>query len=181
MSTPQIPAGTWIIDSSRSEAGFSVRHMVISTVKGSFESFSGTITIGEDPLDSSVVADVDLSSITTRDASRDEYLRSTDLFDVANHPVLTFCSTGVKPKGNHFVVLGELFIKGITQTVELDLEFNGVSGDPSGGARAGFSAQTEINRKDFDIEFNIPIDAGGVLVGEKIKITLEVEAVLQAD
>ncbi|MEO6628665.1 MAG: YceI family protein, partial [Aquihabitans sp.] len=166
---------------SHSEVGFSVRHMMVSKVKGSFESFSGTITIGADPLDSSVTADVDLNSITTRDAGRDEHLRSADFFDVTNHPALTFRSTGVKAKGSDFVVLGDLSIKGVTHPVELDLEFNGTNGDPWGGTRAGFSAQTEINRKDFGIEFNIPIDGGGVVVGDKIKVTLEVEAVLQAD
>lgn len=181
MSTPNIPAGTWTIDPSHSEVGFSVRHMMVSKVKGSFESFSGTITIGADPLDSSVTADVDLNSITTRDAGRDEHLRSADFFDVTNHPALTFRSTGVKPKGSDFVVLGDLSIKGVTHPVELDLEFNGTNGDPWGGTRAGFSGQTEINRKDFGIEFNIPIDGGGVVVGDKIKVTLEVEAVLQAD
>lgn len=181
MSTPDIPAGTWTIDPDHSEVGFSVRHMVITNVKGSVESYSGTITIGEDPLDSSVAADLDLSSITTGDDGRDEYLRTADLFDVANHPTLTFRSKGVKAKGNRFVVLGELFIRGITRSVELDLKFNGITGRSSGGTRARFSAQTEINRKDFDIEFNIPIDAGGVLVGERIKVILEVEAVLQAD
>ena len=164
MSTPEIPAGIWTIDPAHSEVGFSVRHMLVTNVKGSVESYSGMITIGEDPLDSSVTADLDLSSVTTGDGGRDEYLRTADLFDVTNHPALTFRSNGVKAKGNRFVVLGEP-----------------ITGDPSGGTRARFSAQTEINRKDFAIEFNIPIDAGGVLVGEKIKVMLEIEAVLQAD
>ena len=182
MTTPQIPAGTWTIDPSHSEVGFSVRHLMVSKVKGSFSTFSGTITIGEDVVEgSSVSADVDLSSITTRDEKRDAHLRSVDFFDIENHPTMTFRSTGVKANGNDFVVLGDLSIKGTTQPVELDLEFNGVHPDPWGGTRAGFSATTEISRKAYGVDFEIPMDGGGVVVGDAIKIFLEVEAVLAQD
>jgi len=179
MSTPQIPAGTWTIDPSHSEVGFSVRHLMVSKVKGNFESFEGTITIAEDPLQSSVTAEVDLSSINTRDEQRDGHLRSADFFEVENHPKLTFTSTSVEPKGDDYVVTGDLSIKGTTKSVVLDLEFNGVHPDPWGGTRAGFSAETEISRKEFGVDFEIPMDGGGVVVGDKIKVTLEVEAVLQ--
>jgi polyisoprenoid-binding protein YceI len=179
MSTPQIPAGTWTIDPSHSEVGFSVRHLMVSKVKGNFESFEGTITIAEDPLQSSVTAEVDLSSINTRDEQRDGHLRSADFFEVENHPKLTFTSTSVEPKGDDYVVTGDLSIKGTTKSVVLDLEFNGVHPDPWGGTRAGFSAETEISRKEFGVDFEIPMDGGGVVVGDKIKVLLEVEAVLQ--
>ena len=179
MSTPTIPAGTWTIDPSHSEVGFSVRHLMVSKVKGNFETFAGTITVGDDPLDSSVTADVDLSSINTRDAGRDEHLKSADFFEVATYPELTFRSTSVAQTGRGFAVTGDLTIKGTTKSVVLDLDFNGVGNDPWGGTRAGFSASTEISRKDFGVDFNIPLDGGGVVVGDAVKVILEVEAVLQ--
>jgi polyisoprenoid-binding protein YceI len=178
MSTPEIPAGTWTIDPSHSEVGFSVRHLMVAKVKGTFETFEGTITIAENPLESSVTAEVDLSSINTRDEQRDGHLRSADFFEVENHPKLTFTSTSVEPDGGDFKVTGDLTIKGVTKPVVLDLEFNGVHPDPWGGTRSGFSAETEISRKEFGVDFEIPMDGGGVVVGDKIKITLEVEAVL---
>lgn len=181
MSTPQIPAGTWTIDPSHSEVGFTVRHLMVAKVRGFFEKFEGTITIAEDPLDSEVTATVDLTSINTNDEQRDGHLRSADFFEVENHPVLTFTSTAVVPDGSDYKVTGDLSIKGTTKAVELDLEFNGVHPDPWGGTRAGFSAETEISRKEFGVDFEIPMDGGGVVVGDKIKIQLEVEAVLQAD
>jgi polyisoprenoid-binding protein YceI len=178
MSTPEIPAGTWTIDPSHSEVGFSVRHLMVAKVRGTFERFEGTITIAEDPLQSAVNAEVDLSSINTRDEQRDGHLRSADFFEVESHPKLTFTSTSVEPDGGDFKVTGDLSIKGTTKSVVLDLEFNGVHPDPWGGTRAGFSAETEISRKEFGVDFEIPMDGGGVVVGDKIKVLLEVEAVL---
>lgn len=180
MSTTEIPAGTWTIDPSHSEVGFSVRHLMVSKVKGNFETFSGTIEIAPDPLNSTVTAEVDLSSINTRDEGRDGHLKSADFFEVESHPVMTFASTAVVPNGSDFTVTGDLSIKGTTKAVELDLEFNGVHPDPWGGTRAGFSAETEISRKEFGVDFEVPMDGGGVVVGDKIKVLLEVEAVLQA-
>ena len=179
MTTPEIPAGTWTIDPSHSEVGFSVRHLMVSKVKGNFETFEGTITIGENPLESSVTASVDLNSINTRDAQRDGHLKSADFFETESHPTLTFVSTSVAANGSDFAVTGDLTIKGTTKSVVLDLEFNGVHPDPWGGTRSGFSAETEISRKEFGVDFEIPMDGGGVVVGDKIKVTLEVEAVLQ--
>ena len=182
MSTPDIPAGTWTIDPSHSEVGFSVRHLMVSKVKGNFETFEGVITIGENPLDSRVTAEVDLNSINTRDEGRDNHLRSADFFEVENHPKLTFASTEVTAvSGDRYRLHGDLTIKGVTKGVDLALEFNGVHPDPWGGTRAGFSAETEISRKDFGVDFEIPMDGGGVVVGDKIKVFLEVEAVLQAE
>ena len=181
ITAEQIPGyrtGTWTIDPSHSEVGFSVRHLMVSKVKGNFETFEGVITIGENPLESSVTAEVDLSSINTRDEQRDGHLKSADFFEVENHPKLTFTSTSVEPSGSDFKVTGDLTIKGVTKPVVLDLEFNGVHPDPWGGTRSGFSAETEISRKEFGVDFEIPMDGGGVVVGDKIKVILEVEAVL---
>jgi polyisoprenoid-binding protein YceI len=172
-------AGTWAIDPIHSEVGFSVRHMMVSKVRGGFKTFEGTITIGDDPLDSKVEARIDAWSVDTRDENRDNHLRSSDFFEVEKYPHITFVSTAVRPHGHNYEVTGDLTIRGVTRPVDLDLEFNGVSPDPWGGTRVGFSATTEISRADFGVEFNIPMDGGGVVVGDKIKIYLEVEAVLQ--
>ena len=181
VEVPGLIAGTWAIDPVHSEVGFSVRHLMVSKVKGTFRTFEGTITIAENPLDSKVEATIDASSIDTRDEGRDTHLRSADFFEVESHPQITFVSTSVQPAGSDYVVTGDLTIHGVTRSVELGLEFNGVSPDPMGGTRAGFSAGTEISRGDFGIEFNMPLDGGGVVVGDKIKITIEIEAILQKD
>ena len=181
MSIPEIPAGTWTIDSSHSEVGFSVRHLMVAKVKGWFEKFSGTITIAEDPLQSSVVADIDLNSINTRDEQRDGHLRSADFFEVEKYPSMTFKSTSVTPDGDDYKVVGDLTIKGTTKPVELDLEYNGSHPDPWGGTRIAFSAEGEISRADFGVDFEVPMDGPGVVVGDKIKLVIEAEAVLQTD
>ena len=181
VEVPGLVTGTWAVDPSHSEVGFTVRHLMVSKVRGSFKTFAGSITIAEDPLASQVEASIDAWSVDTRDENRDNHLRSSDFFEVENYPKLTFVSTAVRPRGHDYVVTGDLTIRGVTRSVDLDLEFNGVSPDPWGGTRAGFSASTEISRADFGIEFNIPMDGGGVVVGDKIKISLEVEAVLQAN
>ena len=173
-------AGTWNIDPSHSEVGFVVRHVMVSKVKGVFSKFDGVITVDEDPLRSKVEATIDASSIDTREPQRDAHLRSSDFFDVETHPEIRFLSTSVVPSGDDYRVTGDLTIHGVTRQVDLDLEFNGVGSDPWGGLRSGFSATTEISRADFGIEFNIPLDGGGVVVGDKIKIYLEIEAVLAA-
>jgi polyisoprenoid-binding protein YceI len=176
---PGLVSGTWTIDPSHSEVGFSVRHLMVSKVKGSFKTFEGAVTIADDLLDSHVEATIDATSVDTRDEGRDNHLRSSDFFNVDQHPQIKFTSTSLRSSGRDYVLSGDLTIHGVTRPVELDLEFNGVSGDPWGGTRVGFSASTEINRSDYGIEFNIPLDGGGVVVGDRIKITLEVEAVLQ--
>lgn len=176
--TTGLVAGTWNIDPTHSEVGFVVRHVMVSKVKGVFSKFDGAITVDEDPLRSRVEATIDASSIDTREPQRDAHLRSSDFFDVETHPEIRFVSTEVSPAGNDYRVTGDLTIHGVTRQVELALEFNGVAPDPWGGLRAGFSATTEISRADFGIEFNIPLDGGGVVVGDKIRIYLEIEAVL---
>jgi polyisoprenoid-binding protein YceI len=152
---------------------------MVTKVRGRFGKVEGTIAIAEDRLRSSVQATIDMASVDTGDDSRDGHLRSGDFFDVENHPTMTFTSTGVRQEGGDLVLTGDLTIKGVTRQVELDLEFDGVSGDPWGGTRAGFTATTEVNRRDWGLEWNVALDSGGVLVGEKVKIELDVQAVLE--
>ena len=178
----QIPGyvvGTWDIDASHSTVGFSVRHMMVSKVRGYFTKFSGEIVTAEDPAQSVVTASVDMDSIDTRQEQRDAHIRSADFFDVGNHTVMTFRSTEVRTDGADWTVVGDLTIKGITKPVELALELNGFGPDAYGGTRAGFSAKTEISRKEFGVDIDMPMDGGGVVVGDKISIELEIEAVLR--
>ena len=178
----QIPgyvAGTWDIDASHSTVGFSVRHMMVSKVRGYFREFSGAIVTAEDPTQSGVTASIDMNSIDTRQEQRDAHIRSADFFDVANHPQMTFRSTAVRTDGADWQVEGELTIKGVTKTVVLDLELNGFGPDAFGGTRAGFSAKTEINRNDFGVDIKMPMDGGGVVVSDKVTVELEIEAVLR--
>lgn len=175
---PGLTTGTWTVDPSHSEIGFVVRHMMVSKVKGRFTGVAGTITVAEDVLESSVVAAVDASSIDTRDENRDNHLRSADFFDTETYPQLTFRSTGIRAAGDAFKLDGELTIKGQTRPVTFDLEFNGAAANPlaEGNPTAGFSAETEISRKDFGLEWNVALETGGVLVGDKVTIVLEIEA-----
>jgi polyisoprenoid-binding protein YceI len=177
---PGYVAGTWTIDPVHSEVGFSVRHMMVSKVRGKFSKFSGELVTAEDPLASSVTAEIDLSSIDTGAEQRDGHLRSPDFFDTENHPVMTYRSTGIRAKGDGYVLDGDLTLKGVTKNVPLALELNGFGPDPYGGTRAGFTATGEINRQDFGVTWNAAMEHGGVVVSDKVTIHLEVEAVLQA-
>jgi polyisoprenoid-binding protein YceI len=176
-ATPtQIVAGVWTIDASHSEVGFTVRHLM-SKVRGQFEKFEGKITTGATLTDTKAEATIDLNSVNTRDEQRDGHLRSGDFFDTENSGPMTFTSlsfTGETATGN-------LTIKGVTKAVELDVEFLGIANDPWGNQRIGFEANAEISRKDFGIDFNIPLDGGKLLVGDVVKIHLAVEAVLAKD
>jgi polyisoprenoid-binding protein YceI len=180
---PGYVAGTWAIDSAHSEIGFSVRHMAVSKVKGRFDKFEGTFVTAEDPLASSVNVTVDASSINTNNEQRDGHIKSADFFEVETHPTLTFTSTGVKDEGGEFLLEGDLTIKGTTKPVVFSLEVSGFGPDAYGGTRAGFSAKAEINRNDFGVSFNGPIPGvpGGVIVSDKVTLTLEIEGVLQQD
>jgi polyisoprenoid-binding protein YceI len=178
----QIPGyvvGTWDIDASHSTVGFSVRHMMVSKVRGYFTRFSGEVVTAADPAQSTVNATIDMDSIDTRQEQRDAHIRSADFFDVGNHTVMTFRSTEVRTDGADWTVVGDLTIKGVTRPVELALEVNGFGPDAYGGTRAGFSAKTEISRKEFGVDIDMPMDGGGVVVGDKISIELEIEAVLR--
>ena len=173
----ELTPGVWNVDSSHSTVGFVVRHLMVSKVRGHFGTFTGALTIADDPLASSVEASAETASITTGDDTRDNHLRSADFFDVENFPAISFSSTGIDRRGDDYVLHADLTIKGVTKSVDFQLEFDGVAADPWGGTRAGFSAETEINRKDWGLGWNVAIEAGGVVVSEKVKIQLEVEVV----
>jgi polyisoprenoid-binding protein YceI len=175
---PGLVAGTWNIDPVHSEVGFSVRHLMVSKVRGKFTTFTGTVTVSDDPLKSTVEVEIDATSIVTGDEARDTHLRSADFFETEKHPKWTYKSTTVTQKGDDFIVEGDLTIHGVTRPAPLVVEFNGVGPDPWGGTRAGFSASTEISRKDFGLEFNMALEGGGVVVGDKVKVELEIEASL---
>jgi polyisoprenoid-binding protein YceI len=179
----QIPGyvvGTWSIDPVHSEVGFVARHLMVSKVRGRFRKFSGTIVTAENPLDSFVTAEIDLSSVDTGNEQRDAHIRSADFLDVEHYPTMTYRSTGIRPEGDHYVLEGQLTLKGVTRDVPLTLEVNGFGPDAYGGTRAGFTATGEINRRDFGVNFNALMETGGAVVSDKITITLEIEAVLQS-
>jgi polyisoprenoid-binding protein YceI len=181
LSTSTIPgyiAGTWDLDPTHSEIGFSVRHLMVSKVRGRFGKFEGEFVTAEDAFASSVTATIDLGSVITGDENRDAHLRSPDFFDVGANPVMVYRSTGLRPNGDGYVLDGELTLHGVTRSVPLALELNGFIESPM-GTRSGFSASGEISRKDFGIELNMPLEGGGVVVGDKVTINLEIEAVLR--
>jgi len=169
--------GIWNLDASHSEVGFTARHLMVSKVRGQFKDFAAVVTVAQPFELSTVEATVQLASIDTNSADRDTHLKSADFFDVENNPVMTFKSTKVTDDS----LEGTLTIKGVTRPVSFDLDFGGISADPWGGTRAGFEATAEINRKDFDLSWNVAIEGGGVLVGEKVKIALDVQLVQTAD
>ena len=174
---------TWQIDSAHSHVSFSVRHMMISKVRGRFENFSGTINFNEDnPAASTVNVEIDTASINTREEQRDGHLRSPDFLNVENHPKLTFKSTRVvQTSSNSGQLIGDLTIRGVTQEVTLDVEYAGQAKSPWGTTSAGFSGTTTINRKDWGLEWNQALETGGVLVGDKIQIEIELELVKQPE
>ncbi len=173
----------WSLDMSHSEITFAVKHMMISTVRGKFNTFSGTVDFNEsDPTLSTVDVSVDLASVDTRDAKRDGHLTSPDFFDVANYPTMTFKSTSVKKISDTQAKLtGDLTIRGVTKPVTLDVTYNGQAKSPWGMTSAGFSATGKLNRKDFGLEWNMALETGGVLVGEEVSIVIEAEIVKVAE
>jgi polyisoprenoid-binding protein YceI len=177
---PGYVAGTWSIDPVHSDVGFTARHMMVSKVRGKFRTFSGELVTGDNPLDSSVTAEIDLSSIDTGSDQRDAHIRSADFFEVETYPTMTYRSTGVRANRGDYILDGELTLKGVTKEVPLALELNGFGPDPYGGTRAGFTATGEINRRDFGVNFTAVMETGGAVVSDKITIHLEIEAVLQA-
>jgi polyisoprenoid-binding protein YceI len=176
-AVPGYEAATWTIDPIHSEVGFSVRHMMVSKVRGRFTNFSGQIVTADDPTQSSVTAEIDLSSINTGQEQRDAHIRSADFFEVETYPTMTYKSTGIRVEDGEYVIDGDLTLKGVTRSVPLRLELNGFGPDPYGGVRAGFTATGEINRSDFNVSFNAPLANGGVVVAEKVTLQLEIEAV----
>jgi len=179
--TPALPAtGTWALDTTHSEAAFTARHLMVTKVRGRFAVSGGSVTIAENPLESSVEATLDAASVHSGEAGRDEHLRSADFFDVANYPTITFRSTKVEAAGvGEYKLTGDLTIKDVTRPVTLDLEYLGTVDSPFGDTRAGFSATAEISRKDWGLDFNMALEAGGVVVGDKIKLNIDAETILQ--
>ncbi len=175
MQSTTVPVGTWSIDAAHSEVGFTARHLM-SKVRGRFERFEGQIVTGENP---SAHATIDLGSINTNEENRDAHLRSGDFFDVETHGQMTFVSTSVENGGMGLLLTGDLSLKGVTKPVTLDVELFGVETDPWGGTRVGFEGTTSLSRKEWGVDFNVPMDGGRLLVGDKIEIVIAIEAVLQ--
>ncbi|MDR3664672.1 MAG: YceI family protein [Mycobacterium sp.] len=178
-ATTPLSVGTWAIDPAHSSVEFSVRHLMVSKVRGKFENVSGAITVDSDGTPS-VTAEIDVTSLNTGNEQRDGHVKSADFFDAANHPVATFASTSVRQNGASYLLDGNLTIKGVTRPVTLNLEFNGVSPGQGYGEVSGYEASVVLNRKDFGIDLDLPMETGGAVVGDKVTISLDIEAVKQA-
>lgn len=178
---PGYRSGTWTLDPSHSEVTFSVRHMMISKVRGTFGVKSATLTAPENPLETRVEASVDVASVDTNDENRDAHLRSADFFDVEHFPTMEFRSTGARAVDGDLFVDGDLTIRGITKPVSFELDFGGFGTDPYGNYKAGAAAKAVVNREDFGLTWNAALETGGVLVGKDITINLDLQGALQQD
>ncbi len=172
-------AGTYEIDPSHSAVEFVGRHLMLTKVRGRFGKFSGTVTIDDDPLQSSADVVVDATSLDTGDERRDGHLRSADLFNVDEYPTLEFHSTRLEPLGRNWRLEGDLTVRGVTRPVSLDVTYEGAVVDPWGNPRLGFSASTEVDREDWGLTWNVALETGGMLVSKKIRLEFNVEAVKQ--
>lgn len=170
--------GTWKLDPAHSEIAFSVRHLAISKVKGVFEQFDVTVVAPEDPADATVEATIEIASVNTKQAQRDQHLRTSDFFLVEEHPTMTFRSTSVEGTGSDLKIHGDLTLRGTTRPVTLDAELGGIIVDHNGATRAGITATTSIDRRDFGVNWNAALEAGGFTLGDDVKITMELEFVL---
>ena len=180
LDVPGYKAGTWVLDPAHSEVTFSVRHMMISKVRGEFGLKSATIEAPANPLEAKVTASVDAASISTGDQNRDNHLRSADFFDVETYPTIDFVSTGVRYEGGDFLVDGDLTMHGVTKPVTFELEFGGFGTDPYGNYKAGATAKTVVNREDFGLTWNAALESGGVLVGKDVTIMLDLQGSVEA-
>ena len=172
---------TWTLDPAHSQIEFSVKHMMVTTVRGQFRKFTVDVNFDEEhPERSTVSADIDASSIDTGMEARDAHLKSADFFDTATFPALSFRSTNIVPSGDAYKLQGELTIRGETRPVTLEAEIGGVVPNLQGGRRAAFNATTKISRKEWGLTWNVALESGGILVGDDIKITIDL-AVLQAE
>ncbi len=177
---PDYIVGTWKLDPTHSEVSFTVKHLMISKVRGTFETFDVTIVTAEDPRDSTIEATIDVASVNTGVEARDQHLRTSDFFLVEEHPTMTFTATGFGGDADRFTVTGDLTMRGVTKQVELTGEFGGVITDGYGQTRAGATATTKINRHDFGVSWNNALEAGGMTLGDDVTITLDLQVVLQA-
>jgi polyisoprenoid-binding protein YceI len=178
----EIPAaGTYVLDAAHKRVGFVVRHLMVSKVRGNFGEATATITVGDDPLQSSVTATITTASVFTGQPDRDNHLRTGDFFEAEKYPTMEYRSTGIRSwDGNEFILTGELTIKDVTKPVDLLVEFEGVGRSPYGFDVFGFSATAEIDREDWGLTYNMALESGGVMIGKKVKIEIEGEAIRQA-
>lgn len=174
-----LDTGTWEIDPAHTEIAFTVRHLM-SRVRGVFHEFEGRVHIADEVLDSRAEASIQLSSVDTGAAQRDEHLRSSDFFDVDTKPVMTFASTALRSRDDDYVLTGDLTVNDVTRPVDLTVELLGTEVDGYGRTVAGFTASGEINRKDFGVDWNMPLEGGRLLVGDKVTLTLTVQATKQS-
>jgi len=179
-SIPGYVAGTWTIDAAHSEIGFSVRHLAISKVRGTFEQFTATVTAAENPLESSLVVTVDIASINTKNTDRDAHLRSNDFFAPDEYPTMEFRSTGIRSEGDTMLLDGDLTLRGVTKPVTFRGEFGGIAQDPWGNTVAAANGTATINRHDFGVSWNAPLEAGGFLLGDEVTIIIEAQFQLQS-
>jgi polyisoprenoid-binding protein YceI len=176
LTQASLPTGTWNVDPVHSHVEFQVKHLGIATVKGQFKEFEGTLAVTPDGV--SATGSVDVASVDTREPQRDGHLRSPDFFDVENHPQITFSSTAIHPiDEDTFEIEGDFTIRGITRPLKLIAELEGTETDPQGNERVGLSATAQINRSDYDMKFNMALGSGNVVVGEKVKIVIDISAV----
>jgi polyisoprenoid-binding protein YceI len=176
---PEYRVGTWKLDPVHSELSFSVRHLKVTKVRGTFDSFGVTIVTAEDPAESTIEAVVDVASVNTRQEYRDNHLRSSDFFLVEQHPQMTFRSTRFSVDGDDFTIDGDLTLRGITQPVTLTGELGGVVTTDDGTVKAGASATAKINRHDFGVSWNAALEAGGMTLGDDVTISMDLQVVLQ--
>ena len=177
--TPTTLTGTYIIDPTHSRIGFVARHAMVTKVRGSFNDFEGSGYFdAENPANSKLQLTIEAASIDTRNPDRDAHLRSNEFFDMESHPEITFVSTAVEQTGSdQYQVTGDLTIKGVTKPVSVDLDFTGTAVDPYGNQRIGLEGSTTVNRKDWGVSWNAALEAGGVLVSEKVTLEFEVSAI----
>jgi len=171
-------SGTWNLDVAHTRLGFAAKHAMVTTVRGAFREFEGSLTLdGANPADSRAEVTIQAASFDSGNEQRDGHVRGADFLDAESYPTLTFRSTEVRTDGGQFVLVGDLTIRGTTRPVQISVELEGVEKDPFGNQRIGFSGETTISRKDFGLTWNVPLDGGGLLVSDKVKITLDVSAV----
>jgi len=176
---PGYVAGTWVLDPTHSEVSFSVRHLAISKVRGTFEKFDVTVVTAENPADSTVSASVEIASVNTNQKDRDAHLKTSDFFLAEEFPTMDFVSTGISKDGDDFLLEGNLTLRGVTKPVTLKAEFGGIITDGYGQVKAGASATTKINRKDFGVNWNAALEGGGFTLGDDVTISIEAQVVLQ--
>ena len=177
MGLPEIPSGRWTVDPVHSYVGFVARHMMIARVHGAFRDFSAEVVIGDNPLESKVTAVIQTGSIDSGSPDRDNFVRAADFFDVEQYPEMSFESTAFAADGDDYTMTGNLTIKGVTKPVTFDVEFDGYTGDPWGNDRAGVYAQATVNRHDWGISWNAPLESGGVMLSDNVKLELDLQIV----